>query len=344
MRNATKSLISALALASVSTLAVAQQRPADIVSPITDSALTLQSTPSQARAADRVAYDKPTAENSVMLFVDHQVGLMASVRDFAQASGYKANVVALAQMAKALKIPVLLTTSNAQWQNGDLLPELKETFPDQPIIRRTGIINAYEDHTGTFPAAAEPAVKALGNDFTFPNRIESLPGKLSDFKDLQINTFVTNDGVTLSYWEAGQGKPLIFVPGWSANGAQYINVVYLLSKQYHVYVLDPRNQGLSQHVDFGGRIARFSMDLKQFGDHLGLETADYVGHSMGAAILWSYVDLFGTQGVDKVAFVDEPISIYSHSDWSEQERLEAGGTTTSPERMVACLHCRWAGQ
>jgi nicotinamidase-related amidase len=126
---------------------MAQERPADIVSPITDSALALQSTPSQAREAGRVAYDKPTAENSVMLFIDHQVGLMASVRDFAQASGYKANVVALAQMAKALKIPVLLSTSNAQWQNGDLLPELKETFPDQPIIRRTGIINAYEDPT-----------------------------------------------------------------------------------------------------------------------------------------------------------------------------------------------------
>jgi pimeloyl-ACP methyl ester carboxylesterase len=34
-------------------------------------------------------------------------------------------------------------------------------------------------------------------------------------------------------------------------------------------------------------------------------------------------------------FVDEPISIYSHQDWSEQERRDAGGTTTSAERMVA---------
>lgn len=147
MQRALMTLIGATALATVSTFAFGQDRPADIVSSIQDSVQALQITPEKAREAGRVGYDKPTPENSVMLFIDHQVGLMGSVRDFAQAAGYKANVVSLAQMAKALDIPVLLTTSNAQWQNGDILPELKEIFPDQPIIRRTGIINAYEDPT-----------------------------------------------------------------------------------------------------------------------------------------------------------------------------------------------------
>jgi pimeloyl-ACP methyl ester carboxylesterase len=186
-------------------------------------------------------------------------------------------------------------------------------------------------------AAAAPAMTVLGRDFTFPDAIAGMPQKLSDFSGLQVNSFTTNDGVKLAYWEAGQGEPLIFVPGWSANGAQYINVLYLLAQKYHVYVLDPRNQGLSQKVDYGNRIARHSMDLHEFGKHLGLKSAAYVGHSMGAAILWSYIDLFGTAGMRKVAFVDEPISIYSHSDWSEQERRDAGGTTTAPERMVAAF-------
>jgi len=182
---------------------------------------------------------------------------------------------------------------------------------------------------------AESAQKVLGSDFVFPNKLAGLPAKLSDFKDLQINTFTTSDGVKLNYWEAGSGKPLVFIPGWSANGAEYINVLYLLSKQYHVYVLDPRNQGLSQRVAYGNRIARYATDLKEFGEHLGLQTADYCGWSMGASVLWSYIDLFGTKGIRKLVFIDEPISIYSHADWTEQERLEAGGMTTSLERMVA---------
>ncbi len=183
--------------------------------------------------------------------------------------------------------------------------------------------------------SAAPAIEVLGKDYSFPHKLAGLPAKLSDFQGLQINTFTTTDGVKLSYWEAGSGKPLVFIPGWSASGAEYINVLYLLSKHYHVYVLDPRNQGLSQHVDFGSRITRFSVDLKEFAEHLGLQTADYCGWSMGAAVLWGYIDLFGTQGIRKLVFVDEPVSIYAHADWSEQERLDAGGMTSSVERMVA---------
>lgn len=187
------------------------------------------------------------------------------------------------------------------------------------------------------PAAAEPALEVLGHDFTFPNQIEGMPARLSDFSELQINGFVTNDGVRLTYWEAGEGPPLIFIPGWSGNGADYINVIYLLSRHYRVIVLDPRNQGLSQRVEHGGRIARFSMDLRQLVEHLDIEQADFCGWSMGASVIWGYIDLFGTSSIRKACFVDEPISIYSHSDWTEEERSNAGGTTTSAERLVTAF-------
>ncbi len=184
---------------------------------------------------------------------------------------------------------------------------------------------------------AAPALQVLGKDHVFPHQVKQLPARLSDFKDLEINDFTTSDGVRLSYWVAGQGQPLIFVPGWSSNGAEFVNVMYLLRQQHRVYVLDPRNQGLSQHVAYGGRMARFGADLKEFADHLGLASADYVGWSMGAAVLWSRIDTFGIGGIRKLVVVDEPISIYAHADWSEQERLEAGGMTTSVERMVSAF-------
>ncbi len=142
-----KTLLATPLVALMATAAMAQDRPADIVSPIADGYLANVVSPDDAKAAGNFAYDPPTTENSIMLFIDHQVGLMAGVRDFTSLAEYKNNVVALAKVAKALEIPVLLTTSNAQWQNGDMLPELKDIFSDQPIIRRTGIINAYADPT-----------------------------------------------------------------------------------------------------------------------------------------------------------------------------------------------------
>jgi pimeloyl-ACP methyl ester carboxylesterase len=186
-------------------------------------------------------------------------------------------------------------------------------------------------------ASDSTAISVLGRDYAFPKKVEGLPAALSEFPALQIRSFVTSDGVRLTYWEAGEGDPLIFVPGWASNGAEYINLLYLLRKNYRVIVLDPRNQGLSERTERGPRIARLSMDLKELGDNLGLRSAYYCGWSMGASILWSYIDLFGSKTIRKAVFVDQPISIYSHADWPEQERSEAGGLTTSPERMVAAF-------
>ncbi|MDX6740787.1 isochorismatase family protein [Actinocorallia sp. A-T 12471] len=120
-------------------------RPDDVVSPITDGVLPCKSTPEEARAAGRVPYVKPTPDKSVMLLIDHQIGLLSSVRDFSSLAALRANVLGLGRIAKALRIPVLLSSSNAHWQNGDTIPELKDLFPDEPIHRRTGIINCYED-------------------------------------------------------------------------------------------------------------------------------------------------------------------------------------------------------
>jgi len=135
-------------------------RPADITSPISNQIVPLKTSVDEARRNGRVPYDKPTAQNAIMLFIDHQVGLMAGIRDFASLAEYKSNVVGLARTAKALKMPVLLSSSNAQWQNGDTLPEIKEIFEDQPIYRRTGIINCYEDPT--FRSAFEDATSKSG--------------------------------------------------------------------------------------------------------------------------------------------------------------------------------------
>lgn len=135
-------------------------RPADITSPISNQIVPLKTSVDEARRNGRVPYDKPTAQNAIMLFIDHQIGLMAGIRDFASLAEYKSNVVGLARTAKALKMPVLLSSSNAQWQNGDTLPEIKEIFEDQPIYRRTGIINCYEDPT--FRSAFEDATSKSG--------------------------------------------------------------------------------------------------------------------------------------------------------------------------------------
>lgn len=119
--------------------------PVDIVSPTAAKALAPKTSADEARRASRFVYDKPTPANTIMLLVDHQIGLLAGMRDSTSLAELKSNIIGLARVAKALAMPTIITSSNAQYQNGDTLPEIKELFPETPIYRRTGIINCYED-------------------------------------------------------------------------------------------------------------------------------------------------------------------------------------------------------
>lgn len=120
-------------------------RPTDIASPIDDPIQPLQTSPEDVRRTGRVAYEKPTPDNAIVLLIDDQIGLMAGVRDMSSQAEYRSNVVGLARTAKALTWPLLISSSNAQWQNGDTLPEIEDLFPDEPLYQRTGIIDAYQE-------------------------------------------------------------------------------------------------------------------------------------------------------------------------------------------------------
>lgn len=83
-----------------------------------------------------------TPQNSVLLLIDHQVGLMNIIRDLAPEE-VKGSVLGLARSAKTLEIPTILTSSIDWGPNGQILPELLELFPDKKVIRRPGVINSY---------------------------------------------------------------------------------------------------------------------------------------------------------------------------------------------------------
>lgn len=184
----------------------------------------------------------------------------------------------------------------------------------------------------------KPALQYFGRDFNFPNTLPGLPSRLSDVEGLEIGSFRTNDGVSLAYWKAGQGRPLVFIPGWSSSGAEYINLIHLLKEDYEVYVLDQRNHGLSDKVAFGNRISRLSADVNDFFHALEIDKAFVCGWSMGCSVIWSYIDLYGSDKLEKLVFIDEPPSIYCHSDWTEEERVKAGAFTTSAEAMISMYY------
>jgi nicotinamidase-related amidase len=88
-------------------------------------------------------YEPLTSENAALILIDHQVGLMTGVRDYSTGE-LKHNVVGLAKAAKALKLPIVVTTTARDSMWGPTFPELVEALPGVPIIDRSSV-NAFDD-------------------------------------------------------------------------------------------------------------------------------------------------------------------------------------------------------
>ena len=88
-------------------------------------------------------YEPLTSQNAALVLVDHQIGLMTGVRDYSTGE-LKHNVVALAKAAKALKLPIVVTTTARDSMWGPTFPELVEALPDIEIIDRSSV-NAFDD-------------------------------------------------------------------------------------------------------------------------------------------------------------------------------------------------------
>lgn len=96
-------------------------------------------------------YEPLNQQNTAVVLVDHQVGLMTGVRDYSTGE-LKHNVVALAKAAKALGLPIVVTTTARDSMWGPTFPELVEALPGVEIIDRSSV-NAYDD---------ERVAKAIG--------------------------------------------------------------------------------------------------------------------------------------------------------------------------------------
>lgn len=102
-------------------------------------------------------YENFNGSNAAMLLIDHQVGTMGWVKSISFEE-MKRNALMLAQAARILKIPSILTSSMEEYAQGPLLNELESILPAEfeNRIKRFGIVNAMDDEN--FAAA----VKATG--------------------------------------------------------------------------------------------------------------------------------------------------------------------------------------
>jgi len=114
----------------------------------------------------------------------------------------------------------------------------------------------------------------------------------------------TSDGVRIHYVEAGSGRPIVFIPGWTMPTWIWQKQIDEFSKHYHIVAVDPRSQGESDQPTYGHMPETRSRDYKELVDHLALKQPVLVGWSMACGELVKYAEQFGTDNVGGMVLVD----------------------------------------
>lgn len=152
--------------------------------------------------------------------------------------------------------------------------------------------------------------------------------------------FKTSDGVRIHYLEAGSGRPIVFIPGWTMPAWIWQKQIDEFSKKYHVIAVDPRSQGESDQPTSGHLPETRSRDYKELVDHLGLKQPVLVGWSMACGELVKYAEQFGSDNVGGFVLVDgflaestSPEMFFAISGWMNQlqqdRRKQADGFVRS---------------
>jgi nicotinamidase-related amidase len=106
--------------------------------------------------ADSFPFERLSKNDSVLVVLDMQEGLYSVARDW-DATLYRDNMIAHASLGSLFKdLPVIMTTSTEIGPNGPLPQEILDMYPDAPLIKREGEVNAWDN------SEFRDAIKATG--------------------------------------------------------------------------------------------------------------------------------------------------------------------------------------
>jgi pimeloyl-ACP methyl ester carboxylesterase len=108
--------------------------------------------------------------------------------------------------------------------------------------------------------------------------------------DPWVETFRGADGTRLAYHQAGEGDPLICLPGGPMQASAYLGDLGGLSAHRSLVLLDLRGTGESAvPADPASyRCDRLVDDVEALRAHLGLDRIDLLGHSAGGTLAVLY--------------------------------------------------------
>lgn len=130
------------------------------------------------------------------------------------------------------------------------------------------------------------------------------------------------DGISLSYLEAGSGRPLVMLPGLSGSAAKFSRNIPELAHHYRVLAVDPRGNGESDKPTYGYNYHTLARDLDVFLTRLRLGDVTLLGHSAGCKIILTYWEIFDRSRIRSIVFSDDAPCCIGDGAFSYEEAIQ----------------------
>ena len=114
----------------------------------------------------------------------------------------------------------------------------------------------------------------------------------------------TEDGVELFYRSWGEGRPLLFLSGWTLSCDMWAYQMAPLSKQgFRCVAFDRRGHGRSTDPGGGYEFDRLADDLLVVIETLNLQDVTLVGHSFASGEMVRFLSRHGASRISRLVFL-----------------------------------------
>src|SRR3982750_3699327 len=92
------------------------------------------------------------------------------------------------------------------------------------------------------------------------------------------------NGINLYFETHGTGRPMILLHGGLGSGEMFGPVLPMLAEHHQVIAVDLQGHGRTADIDRPIDVRLMADDIAALIDHLGLDTPDLVGYSLGGGV------------------------------------------------------------
>jgi non-heme chloroperoxidase len=133
------------------------------------------------------------------------------------------------------------------------------------------------------------------------------------------------DGTTLHYLDEGPSRerPLVLIHGEPFSTWFWQKNIPALARTNRVIAFDVRGRGASSKGAGGDNVVQFARDLEHVLTALQLQDVVVVGWSLGAAMVWSYLEQFGEARLGGYVNIDQrPYRVVGTTELERLDRIK----------------------